>query len=186
MKILLASASPRRRELLKKAGLEFRITSADVDETLPDGISPANAVRHLCRIKNDAIKADGETVVITADTVVACDGRILGKPSDEAQARRMLELLSGREHSVYTGVCIRKGRKRKIFTERTRVYFYNLTEREIDGYIASGEPMDKAGAYGIQGAAFSFVRKINGDYNNVVGLPLARVVRELKEFEKND
>lgn len=183
MNILLASASPRRRELLKRAGLKFRITSADVDETLPEGITPANAVRYLCRIKNEAIKADGETVVITADTVVACDGRILGKPETKKQAREMLTLLSGREHSVYTGVCIRKGDKKKIFTDRTRVYFYDLSKKEIDAYIETGEPMDKAGAYGIQGAAFSFVRKINGDYNNVVGLPLARVVRELKEFE---
>ena len=183
MNILLASASPRRRELLKKAGLKFKITSADVDEALPDGITPANAVRYLCKIKNEAVQADSETVVITADTVVACDGKILGKPSDEADARKMLKLLSGREHSVYTGVCIRKGKKKKIFTERTRVFFYGLTDKEIDGYIASGEPMDKAGAYGIQGKAFSFVRKINGDYNNVVGLPLARVVRELRDFD---
>lgn len=183
MKILLASASPRRRELLKKAGIKFKITSADVDETLPKGISPDKAVKYLCKIKNEAINADDNTVVISADTVVACDGKILGKPSDEKDAEKMLRLLSGREHSVYTGVCIRKGRKKKIFCERTRVYFYDLTDSEISEYIASGEPMDKAGAYGIQGKAFSFVCKINGDYYNVVGLPLARLVRELKEFE---
>lgn len=184
MKILLASASPRRRELLKRAGLKFSVTSADVDETLPEGITPDKAVRYLCRIKSDAVTADSDTVVITADTVVACDGKILGKPADEADARRMLKLLSGREHSVYTGVCLKKGKRKKLFTERTRVYFYELTDEEIDAYISSGEPMDKAGAYGIQGAAFSFVRKINGDYNNVVGLPLARAVRELKELEE--
>jgi septum formation protein len=183
MKIILASASPRRREILKKAGLKFSVKTADVDETLPDGISPANAVRYLCRIKNEAIKADENTVVITADTVVACEGKILGKPETKKQAREMLTLLSGREHSVYTGVCIRKGKKKKIFTDRTRVYFYDLSKKEIDAYIETGEPMDKAGAYGIQGGAGVFVKKINGDYYNVVGLPLARLVRELKEFE---
>ena len=183
MKIILASASPRRREILKKAGLQFSVKTADVDETLPDGITPANAVRFLCRIKNEAIKADENTVVITADTVVACEGKILGKPETKKQAREMLSLLSGREHSVYTGVCIRKGKRKKIFTDRTRVYFYELTRKEIDAYIETGEPMDKAGAYGIQGKAGVFVKKINGDYYNVVGLPLARLVRELKKFE---
>ena len=183
MKTVLASASPRRRELLKKAGLKFSITSADVDETLPKGISPSDAVKYLCKIKSEVIKSDENTVVITADTVVACDGKILGKPENEKDAKKMLRLLSGREHSVYTGVCIRKGKKKKVFCERTRVYFYELSDKEINEYIASGEPMDKAGAYGIQGKAFSFVRKINGDYNNVVGLPLARTIRELKEFE---
>lgn len=183
MKIILASASPRRREILKKAGLQFSVKTADVDETLPDGITPANAVRYLCKIKNEAIKADENTVVITADTVVACEGKILGKPETKKQAHEMLSLLSGREHSVYTGVCIRKGKKKKIFTDRTRVYFYSLSKKEIDAYIKTGEPMDKAGAYGIQGGAGVFVRKINGDYYNVVGLPLARLVRELKDFE---
>jgi len=183
MKIILASASPRRKELLKKAGYKLITTSADVDEALPKSITPSNAVKYLCKIKNEAVTADNDTVVITADTVVACNGKILGKPSNKKEAKKMLRLLSGREHSVYTGVCIRKGEKKKVFCERTRVYFYDLIDREIDEYIASGEPMDKAGAYGIQGKAFSFVRKINGDYNNVVGLPLARVVRELKEFE---
>ncbi len=183
MKIILASASPRRREILKKACIQFSVKTADVDETLPDGISPANAVRYLCRIKNEAIETDENTVVITADTVVACDGMILGKPETKKQAREMLALLSGREHSVYTGVCIRKGKKKRIFTDRTRVYFYELSKKEIDAYVETGEPMDKAGAYGIQGKAGVFVRKINGDYYNVVGLPLARLVRELKEFE---
>ena len=183
MKIVLASASPRRREILKKAGYKFTLASADVDETLPKGITPSDAVKYLCKIKNEAVAASPDTAVITADTVVACEGKILGKPKDKKQAKKMLRLLSGREHSVYTGVCVRKGKKKKVFVERTRVYFYDLTDAEIDAYIETGEPMDKAGAYGIQGKAGVFVRKINGDYYNVVGLPLARLARVLKEFE---
>ena len=182
MKLILASASPRRREILKNAGFEFEVKTSEADETLPDGISPEDAVELLAKLKNEAVRAESDTTVISADTIVVCDGKILGKPKDEADAFKMLRLLSGREHFVFTGVCVRKGEKLKVFHEKTAVYFYELGDSEISAYIATGEPMDKAGAYGIQGKGAVLVRKIDGDYLNVVGLPLARLVRELKKF----
>lgn len=182
MKLILASASPRRREILKNAGFEFEVKTSEADETLPEGISPEEAVQYLAKIKNEVIEADKNTTVISADTIVVCDGRILGKPKDETDAFNMLRTLSGREHFVYTGVCIRKGEKKTVFFEKTAVYFYELSDREISDYIATDEPTDKAGAYGIQGKGAVLVRKIDGDYFNVVGLPIARLVRELHRF----
>ena len=182
MKLILASASPRRREILKNAGFEFEVKTSEADETLPDGISPEDAVELLAKLKNEAVRAESDTTVISADTIVVCDGKILGKPKDEADAFDMLRTLSGREHFVYTGVCLRKGEKKTVFFEKTAVYFYELCDSEISAYITTGEPMDKAGAYGIQGNGAVLVKKIDGDYLNVVGLPLARLVRELKEF----
>ena len=183
MKLILASASPRRREILKNAGYSFRVVTSDADEALPDGITPAKAVKLLAKIKNEAIKSKPDETVVSADTIVVCEGKILGKPKNEKDAFKMLKTLSGRKHSVYTGVCIRKGGKIKTFYEKTAVYFYELSDSEIREYIATGEPMDKAGAYGIQCKGATLVRKIDGDYFNVVGLPIARLVRELKEFE---
>lgn len=182
MKLILASASPRRREILKNAGFDFEIKTSEADETLPDGISPEEAVLYLAKIKNEVIEADKNTTVISADTIVVCDGKILGKPKDETDAFNMLKTLSGREHFVYTGVCLRKGEKKTVFFEKTAVYFYELSDSEITDYIATGEPTDKAGAYGIQGKGAVLVRKIDGDYFNVVGLPIARLVRELHRF----
>lgn len=176
--IILASKSPRRKELLSIITNEFEVRSADADETLPEGISPADAVCYLSKIKAEPLN-NGEDVVIGADTVVALDDMIMGKPSDDDDARRMLSMLSGREHSVFTGVTVLKGKKRSTFYCETKVRFYPLTEKNIDDYIATGECSDKAGAYGIQGFGSLLVEKIDGDYFNVVGLPVSRLYREL-------
>lgn len=176
--LILASKSPRRRELLSLITTDFEIESADVDETLPEGISPQEAVEYLSRIKAEPF--DNRTdIVIGADTVVAVDGRILGKPSDRAQAAEMLRSLSGRYHSVFTGVTIIKPEKTVTFSVETRVKFFDLSEVEINNYTATGECDDKAGAYGIQGKGSLFVEKIDGDYFNVVGLPISKLNKYL-------
>ncbi len=179
-KIILASKSPRRRELLTLAGIDHVVETSDADESYPDGLEPREVVCLLAKVKARATAKNhpGETV-LGADTVVATDGVILGKPADEKEAADMLRRLSGRTHEVYTGVCIIKPEGEKVFYEKTKVTFYELTEEEIEAYVATGEPMDKAGAYGIQGKGVTLVRKIDGDYSNVVGLPVARVKREL-------
>ena len=178
--IILASASPRRRELLEMAGIPFIIQAADVDESLPQGISPDEAVKLLARKKAKAIDTQ-DRLVLAADTVVALDGVIFGKPQNEEDARQMLRTLSGKTHQVHTGVCLRKDGKEIVFCETATVEFYPLTKEEIDHYVASGEPLDKAGAYGIQGKGALLVRRIDGDYYTIVGLPIARVVRELQK-----
>lgn len=177
--LILASKSPRREELLKIISEDFVIKTANVDETLPDGISPKDAVMYLSSIKAEPFENDEDTV-IGADTVVAIDGKILGKPNDSEDARRMLKLLSGREHSVFTGVTVIKPNEKKTFACETKVKFFDLTDDEINEYIASGECNDKAGAYGIQGLGSLFVEKINGDYFNVVGLPVSVLARALR------
>ncbi|HIS49771.1 MAG TPA: septum formation inhibitor Maf [Candidatus Gallacutalibacter pullistercoris] len=177
-KIILASGSPRRRELLELAGVPFTVQTADVDESIPAGISPEEAVQLLAAKKARAIEAEGRTV-LAADTVVALDGVIFGKPQSEEDAQKMLRTLSGKIHQVHTGVCIRQGTREEIFCETAQVEFYPLTAEEIERYVASGEPMDKAGAYGIQGKGALLVRRIEGDYYTIVGLPVARVVRML-------
>lgn len=182
MKLILASASPRRREILKNAGYEFEVITADADETLPPDIAPEKAVKYLAELKNSAVAQNNDGIIISADTVVAVEGKILGKPSDEKDAENMLKMLSGRTHSVFTGVCISLGNKKTVFCEKTDVTFFDLSEKEILDYIKTGEPMDKAGAYGIQGRGALLVEKINGDYFNVVGLPIARLSRALKDF----
>lgn len=179
--IILASKSPRRKELLSIITTEFEVRSAEADETLPKGISPADAVCYLSKIKAEPLN-NGEDIVIGADTVVALDGLILGKPCDDDDAKRMLSMLSGREHSVFTGVTVLKGEKRSTFYCETKVRFYPLSEKDIDDYIATGECSDKAGAYGIQGFGSLLVEKIDGDYFNVVGLPVSRLYRELSKF----
>lgn len=179
--LILASQSPRRRELLHYITDDFRAVSADVDETLPEGITPQAAVLHLSRIKALPFRSDTDTV-IGADTVVAVDGVILGKPVNAPDAARMLRLLSGREHSVFTGVTLLRGEKALSFYAETKVTFYDLSEDTIEQYIATGEPMDKAGAYGIQGYGCLLVKKIDGDYFNVVGLPVSQLNQHLSDF----
>lgn len=187
LKVVLASASPRRKELLSLIFNEYDIRPADCDETLPEGIKAQEAVEYLSLIKNKATVeiCDENSLVISADTVVAVEGEILGKPQDKEDARRMISLLSGREHQVFTGVTLSLNGKFKTFSEKTDVVFYKLTDKEIEDYISTDEPYDKAGAYGIQGKAGLLVKSVNGDYYNVVGLPVARLKREIMEFIEN-
>lgn len=181
--LILASKSPRRSELLTLAGVDFIIDAAKGEELLPDGISPSEAVTLLAKQKADEVfERHAAETILAADTVVAIDGRILGKPKEISDAFHMLSELSGRTHSVYTGVCIKSSERTKLFFEQTKVEFYPLTDDEINSYIATGEPMDKAGAYGIQEKGGLFVKKINGDFFNVVGLPVGRTIRELRSF----
>lgn len=195
MKIVLASASPRRRELLTGLGLEYTVHVSGVEERVTE-TEPARVVEELSALKaGDVLQrllhgADGqwdgseELLVIGADTIVAAEGLILGKPADRKDAAEMLRRLSGRGHQVYTGVTLYRHCQgesgRQTFHECTQVRFYPMTEDEIDWYISTGEPMDKAGAYGIQGLGSRFIRAIEGDYSNVVGLPAARLYQELK------
>lgn len=172
--LILASKSPRRRELMKFISNDFICKTAEVDETLPDGIAPADAVLYLSKIKAAPFKNGGDTI-IGADTVVAIDGKILGKPENADEARAMLKLLSGREHSVFTGVTVIEGEKERSFFAETKVRFFPLSDGDIERYIETGEPFDKAGAYGIQGYGSLLVEEIHGDYFNVVGLPVSKV-----------
>lgn len=174
MKLVLASASPRRQELLRTARIPFTVRPAEVDEQPLANESPEAYVRRLAEAKARASWQSGE-LTLGADTVVTLDGLILGKPSDAADARRMLRLLSGRSHQVLTGICLYDGTKTRATVETTEVEFLELTNEEIDAYVAGGDPLDKAGAYGIQGEASKFVKRVEGCYFNVVGLPLARV-----------
>ena len=180
MKIILASASPRRKELLTLAGFDYEVVVSECEEILPDGITPDKAVEELARQKaEDVFARHNDAMIIAADTVVALDNTILGKPQNEDDAFRMLSSLSGRRHTVFTGVCIKTKDKTDIFHVATEVDFYELSEKEIKDYIATKEPMDKAGSYGIQGKGFVLVKGIHGDYFNVVGLPLAETVRHI-------
>ena len=179
--IILASQSPRRRELMKYITNDFEIKVSDVDETLPDGISPSDAVLYLSAIKARPF-ANGSDTVIGADTVVSINGEILGKPANKADAAAMLGKLSGNTHSVFTGVTVIRGEKEESFFVETKVKFFDLTDDEIENYIATGEPLDKAGAYGIQGFGALLVEKIDGDYFNVVGLPVSKLNRMLMGF----
>ena len=180
MKIVLASGSPRRRELLTQAGIKYIVDPADIEE-ITNETEPAKVVEDLSRQKALAVaNAHKGEVVLAADTVVAFNGIILGKPADEDDAYNMLTMLSGMTHQVYTGVTIvDESGKAKTFSECTSVEMYENSPEAIRSYIASGEPMDKAGAYGIQGLGAVLVKGIAGDYNNVVGLPLAKVYRVL-------
>lgn len=184
MDIVLASASPRRKELLTQMGLAFRVHAVDIDEHTERPMAPWLLVEAISREKAAACAAlEGpEPLIIAADTVVTKNGAILGKPRDEADAKRMLRLLSGTVHQVYTGFTVRRGEQ--VLTDRfmTSVAFRGLSDAEIDAYVASGEPMDKAGAYGIQGKGALLVAAIKGDYFNVMGLPIYRLGLALKEF----
>lgn len=186
-KLILASASPRRKELLEQAGAVFEICPAKGEEVIT-GKNPAEAVMELALNKaREVADMGGEDIlVLGADTVVVHDGRILGKPKDEQDAVRMLTELSGNTHSVFTGVAViqKTGGSEKVcnFNEETRVTMYPMSRDEIEAYVKTKEPMDKAGAYGIQGKGAVFIEKIMGDYNNVVGLPIARLYQEMRQL----
>ena len=179
--LILASKSPRRRELMKFITDDFIIKTAEVDESLPENISPADAVLYLSKIKAEPFKSCDNTV-IGADTVVAIDGAILGKPKDEEDARAMLKRLSGRIHSVFTGVTVIRSEKEESFFTETKVKFFELSDEMIESYIKTKEPFDKAGAYGIQGYGCLLVEEIQGDYFNVVGLPISKLNQLLLNF----
>jgi septum formation protein len=184
MKLILASSSPRRAEILRDAGLSFSVLSSAVDETPVPGESPQQLVQRLADAKGElvAARAVGPAIIISADTVVVLDGQILGKPRSTEEASRMLKLLSGRTHSVITGVTLLRlpDMERLQFVETTLVHFNDLSGNEISRYLASDEPYDKAGAYAIQGRAGRYIPGVEGCYFNVVGLPLARVVASLQ------
>lgn len=184
-KIILASSSPRRQELLKQIGLRFEVKVNDVDETIPAGMPPHQAVCELaCRKAKGITELDPGTIVIGADTIVVHGDRILGKPTDRADAVETLRSLSGSEHLVITGFCVTEAATGKVVkaNETTRVFFRRLTDAEIKAYVESGESMDKAGSYGIQGLGALLVEKIDGCYFNVVGLPISHLSQVLKSF----
>ena len=184
-KIVLASGSPRRQELLRNIGItDFDIRVPETEEAFPAGLSPQQVVSHISREKAEAAAklCTPEEIVITADTMVFLDDQRLGKPADEADALRMLTALQGRHHTVCTGVTVRQGDTSLTECETTEVYFRTASREELLGYIATGEPMDKAGAYGIQGKGSLLVEKIHGDYFNVMGLPVLRLSRMLRRF----
>ena len=191
MNIILASGSPRRKELLAQAGFDFEVEVSNADEDVTEE-SPTEMVEELAARKAQAVvnlhnKEEDDCLVIGADTIVVLDGKALGKPADEEAAKAMLSALSGRTHQVYTGVAlfsIKKGivEKKKTFHECTDVTMVPITEKEIADYVASGDPLDKAGAYGIQGPAAVFISGIKGDYYNVVGLPVSRVYHEIEKY----
>ena len=194
MKIILASASPRRKELLSRLGWEFEVCVSDAEEKITKS-DPGEIVEELSALKAKAVfdklegDESGDILVIGSDTVVAYEGKILGKPVDAADAVRMLKMLQGKTHEVYTGVTMhmQKGGKEivKTFHESAEVTFYPMSQEEIDWYVASLEPMDKAGAYGIQGLGGRFVKGIRGDYSTIVGLPAARLYQEWKKLNEN-
>jgi septum formation protein len=178
--LILASSSPRRAEILRQAGIPFTVRVAPVDETAHEGELPEKYVQRLAAEKAMAIECGPDEMVLGADTTVVIDGAMLAKPEDAADARRMLGLLSGRRHEVLTGIAVRRGGKIVRDWASTSVWFTTLSEAEIAEYVASGEPMDKAGGYAIQGLASKYIEKIEGCYFNVVGLPVALVHRHLK------
>ena len=182
--IILGSKSPRRQELLQKLGVPFRVLTADVDETVSPGLSAREAVAQISARKAAvaAQLAQKDELTVCADTVVVLEGRIMGKPHDRADAVRMLTALSGQTHEVLTGVTVRSADRCVTVVERTAVTFRTLLPQEIERYVDSGEPMDKAGAYGIQGAASCFVSHLDGDYFNVMGLPLCTLTSLLRSF----
>jgi len=175
MALILASGSPRRLTLLSELGLTPTVRPADIDETPEPGEAAADYVERLAIEKGAAITAQPEDVVISADTIVVLDGELLGKPIDNADAAAMLRRLSGRTHQVMTGVAVRRGEARNSFVETTTVHFATLTEADITWYVGTGEPTDKAGAYGMQGRGGAFVVSIDGSYDNVIGLPRHRL-----------
>lgn len=182
-KIILASASPRRSELLTAAGISFVTVSADVDETLPQSINPRRSAMYLAEKKAQSVfTMYHDDIVIGADTIVVMHGKILGKPSGIDEARMMLKLLSGKTHRVYTGVSIVSPQKIETFAVRTDVTFFRLSDNTIESYLKTGDSLDKAGAYGIQSSGGLLVKKINGDYNNVVGLPIGVLARKLESY----
>ena len=182
MNLILASASPRRKELLKLCGIPFEIRVADIDETMDPEKPPFDEVARVSSLKAAATPREDGDAVVAADTIVVCQGKTLGKPHSTQEAVSMLRQLSGRDHQVMTGVTVICGDKTKTFTEVTDIHFRELSEKEIRAYVATGEPMDKAGAYGIQGGAALFCTHMVGDYYNVMGLPVCRLGQVLREM----
>ena len=182
MQLILASQSPRRKELLGLFHIPFTIQVADIDEAMDPELSPAEEVARVSRAKAEAISREPEDVVIAADTIVVCSGEVLGKPKGADDAFRMLRMLSGRDHQVMTGMTVLRGERCVTTTEITDIHFRELSDHEIWSYIRSGEPMDKAGSYGIQGGAALFAEKLCGDYYNVMGLPVCRLGQILKQI----
>jgi len=182
MNLILASQSPRRRELLGLTGLDFIVRVADIDERMDPEKAPFDEVARVSRLKAEAVARKPDDVVIAADTIVVCGDEVLGKPRNEADAFRILSLLSGRHHEVMTGMTVLRGDEVITHTEVTKIHFRSLSDGEIRAYIASGEPMDKAGAYGIQGGAALFADQMEGDYYNVMGLPVCRLAMILRSL----
>ena len=174
-KLILASQSPRRRELLGLFRLPFEIRVADIDEKMDPALPPYEEVARVSREKAAAIARENEDIVIAADTIVVCQSKVLGKPHDPQEAVEMLRLLSGRDHQVMTGMTVLRGEQVLSCTEVTDIHFRELSDKEINAYVATGEPMDKAGSYGIQGGAALFAEKMVGDYYNVMGLPVCKL-----------
>ena len=181
MNLILASQSPRRRELLGLFRRPFTVRVADIDETMDPALPPYDEVARVSQAKAMAISRTEDDIVVAADTIVVCAGRTLGKPRTRAEAAEMLQLLSGRDHQVMTGMTVLRGGTAVTTTEVTDIHFRPLTEKEIESYNATGEPMDKAGAYGIQGGAALFAQRMVGDYYNVMGLPVCRLYEILCE-----
>jgi septum formation protein len=182
MQLILASQSPRRKELLGLFGIPFMVRVADIDETMDPTLPADQAVAQISRKKAHAVARQADDVLIAADTIVVVEGRILGKPRSQQEAAQMLRMLSGRDHQVMTGVTVLCGDKEAVFTEVTDLHFKDLSDKEILRYVQTGEPMDKAGAYGIQGGAALFCQRMAGDYYNVMGLPVCRLGQVLKEL----
>ena len=181
MQLILASGSPRRKELLSLFGVPFIVRAADIDETMDQNKAPSDEVARVSRLKALAVPREEDDLVIAADTIVVCGGRVLGKPHSREEAIAMLESLSGRDHQVMTGCTVARGERIETFTEVTDLHFRPLSEAEIIRYVDSGEPMDKAGAYGIQGGAALFCEGLTGDYYNVMGLPVCRLLEALQK-----
>ncbi len=182
MQLILASQSPRRKELMGLFHIPFAVRAADIDETMDPAGRPYDEVARVSRAKAEATPHGVDDVVVAADTIVVCDGRVLGKPADAQDAFRMLRLLSGREHQVMTGLCVQRGDRTLVCTQVTDIRFRELSDGEIEAYIRTGEPMDKAGAYGIQGGAALFAEHMSGDYYNVMGLPVCRLGMLLRQI----
>ena len=186
MKLVLASGSPRRRDLLRQIGVtDFHIRTPNVEESVPEGLSPRETVENISRQKAQAVDASPDELLISADTMVFLDGMRLGKPRDAADALRMLTALQGARHTVCTGVTVRQGQRFLTRSECTDVTFRPASRETLSAYIATGEPMDKAGAYGLQGRGVLLVERIDGDFSNVIGLPLPLLQQMLAEFGVN-
>jgi len=180
MDLILASQSPRRKELLGLFGVPFTVRVADIDETMDPSLPPFDEVARVSRLKAQAVPRGDDDVVIAADTIVVCQGKVLGKPHTADEAVEMLTLLSGRDHQVMTGMTVLRGAQCVTVTEVTDLHFREMSKQEIDRYVATGDPMDKAGSYGIQSGGALFCQRLNGDYYNVMGLPVCRLSQILK------
>jgi len=181
IKIVLASSSPSRKLLLERAEIDFTVVVSGVDEDTPASFSPKQTVECLAERKADAVLDQcGDSVVIASDSMVSFDDLIIGKPADLEDAKKTLHMLSGQTHKVYTGVCIAYRGKKEVFSQFTDVLFYDLTDEEIDEYTESGESFGRAGSYGIEGKGVTLIKSINGDYSNIVGLPVAETLRKIK------